>query len=135
MCPSAASATPRCGASASWRAPASIPLYQAAREIVETEELTGKARKSLADLIAAFERWRGQIDGMKHTELAELILDESGYTQMWQHDKSPQAHSRLENLKELDPLHARVRDAAGLPGARLARHGRRHSRTAASASR
>ena len=38
---------------------------------------------------------------MKHTELAELILDECGYTQMWQQDKSPQAHSRLENLKEL----------------------------------
>jgi DNA helicase-2/ATP-dependent DNA helicase PcrA len=68
---------------------------------VETEELSGRARKSLADLVAAFERWRGQIDGMKHTELAELILDESGYTQMWQQDKSPQAHARLENLKEL----------------------------------
>jgi DNA helicase-2/ATP-dependent DNA helicase PcrA len=78
-----------------------ISLYQAAREIVETEELTGRARKSLADLLTAFERWRGQIEGMKHTELAELILDESGYTQMWQNDKSPQAHSRLENLKEL----------------------------------
>ena len=78
-----------------------MSLYQAAREIVETEELTGRARKSLSDLLAAFERWRGRIDGMKHTELAELILDESGYTQMWQHDKSPQAHSRLENLKEL----------------------------------
>ena len=38
---------------------------------------------------------------MKHTELAELILDESGYTAMWQQDKSPQAQSRLENLKEL----------------------------------
>ncbi len=38
---------------------------------------------------------------MKHTELAELILDESGYTAMWQADKSPQAQSRLENLKEL----------------------------------
>ena len=83
------------------RARGGVPLYQAAREIVETEELTGKARKSLADLIAAFERWRGQIEGMKHTELAELILDESGYTQMWQQDKSPQAHARLENLKEL----------------------------------
>jgi DNA helicase-2/ATP-dependent DNA helicase PcrA len=79
----------------------SIPLYQAAREIVETEELTGRARKSLFDLLAAFERWRGQIESMKHTELAELILDESGYTHMWQQDKSPQAHSRLENLKEL----------------------------------
>src|SRR5690606_4202829 len=33
--------------------------------------------------------------------LAELILDESGYTAMWQADKSPQAQSRLENLKEL----------------------------------
>jgi DNA helicase-2/ATP-dependent DNA helicase PcrA len=78
-----------------------IPLYQAAREIVETEELAGKTRKSLADLIAMFERWRGQLGGMKHTELAELILDESGYTQMWQQDRSPQAHARLENLKEL----------------------------------
>jgi DNA helicase II / ATP-dependent DNA helicase PcrA len=79
----------------------SVSLYQAAREIVETEELATKARRSLSDLVAAFERWRGRIDGMKHTELAELILDESGYTQMWQQDKSPQAHSRLENLKEL----------------------------------
>jgi DNA helicase-2/ATP-dependent DNA helicase PcrA len=78
-----------------------VSLYQAAREIVETEELAGKARRSLSDLVAAFERWRASIDSMKHTELAELILDESGYTQMWQHDKSPQAHSRLENLKEL----------------------------------
>ena len=68
---------------------------------METEELTGRARKSLADLVAAFERWRAQIDSMQHTELAELILDEFGYTQMWQNDKSPQAQSRLENLKEL----------------------------------
>ena len=83
------------------RARGGIPLYQAAREIVETEELTGKARKSLNDLIAAFERWHAMVDGMKHTELAELILDESGYTQMWQQDKSPQAQARLENLKEL----------------------------------
>jgi DNA helicase-2/ATP-dependent DNA helicase PcrA len=79
----------------------SIPMYQAAQVIVETEELPGKARKSLTDLLASFERWRGHIRHMKHTELAELILDESGYTAMWQADKSPQAQSRLENLKEL----------------------------------
>jgi ATP-dependent DNA helicase UvrD/PcrA len=79
----------------------SIPMYQAAQIIVETEELTGKARRSLGDLIATFERWRSMIPQLKHTELAELILDESGYTAMWQADKSPQAQSRLENLKEL----------------------------------
>ncbi len=79
----------------------SIPMYDAARLIVETDELKGKARASLASLVASFERWRGQIDGLKHTELAEVVLDESGYTAMWQADKSPQAQSRLENLKEL----------------------------------
>ena len=79
----------------------SIPLYQAAREIVETEDLPGKARRALADLLQSFERWRGLIATMRHTELAELILDESGYTAMWQADKSPQSQSRLENLKEL----------------------------------
>src|SRR5262245_60549034 len=83
------------------RARGGVPLYQAAREIVETEELPGRTRKSLADLVASFERWRRAVEGMKHTELAELILDESGYTSMWQQDKRPQAHSRLENLKEL----------------------------------
>ena len=83
------------------RARDGIPLTQAAREIVETEELSGRARKSLIDLISSFARWRGAIDSLRHTELAELILDESGYTQMWQQDRSPQAQARLENLKEL----------------------------------
>ena len=72
---------------------------------------------------------------MKHTELAELILDESGYTQMWQNDKSPQAHSRLENLKELIRFMHEFESAAGLPGARLARHGCRHRRRATTACR
>ena len=79
----------------------SVPVYFAARELILTEELGGKARKALGDLVTAFERWRGQLASMRHTELAELILDESGYTAMWQADKSPQAQARLENLKEL----------------------------------
>ncbi|MEW5964478.1 MAG: UvrD-helicase domain-containing protein [Pseudomonadota bacterium] len=78
-----------------------IPLYQASREIVESEDLPGKARRALADLIRQFERWRALAATTRHTQLAELILDESGYTAMWQADKSPQAASRLENLKEL----------------------------------
>jgi DNA helicase-2/ATP-dependent DNA helicase PcrA len=79
----------------------SIPMVQAARELAETEELAARARRSLHEVLRCFERWRGLIDTMRHTELAELILDESGYTAMWQTDKSPQAQSRLENLKEL----------------------------------
>lgn len=78
-----------------------IPLFYAARKIVETEELAGKARRSLTQLVSDIDRWRSQIETVKHTELAEMILDESGYTAMWQKDKSPQAQTRLENLKEL----------------------------------
>lgn len=78
-----------------------VPLVQAARLIVETEELKPRARKSLQDIVATFDRWRSLVDTMRHTELAELILDESGYTAMWQADRSPQAQSKLENLKEL----------------------------------
>ena len=38
---------------------------------------------------------------MPHTELAEIILEESGYTDMLKADKSADAPARLENLKEL----------------------------------
>lgn len=78
-----------------------LSLMQAAREMIETEDLRPKPRKSLSDVITSFDRWHSLIDTMAHTELAELILDESGYTDMLQKDKSPPAHSRLENLKEL----------------------------------
>ena len=78
-----------------------IPLYEAARAIVETDELKPKARGGLRDLIACFERWRVQREVASHTELAEIVLDESGYTEMWQKDRSADAAGRLENLKEL----------------------------------
>ncbi|MEZ5924653.1 MAG: UvrD-helicase domain-containing protein [Hyphomicrobiaceae bacterium] len=78
-----------------------IVLLQAARELSETEELKPKPRNALRAFIAQMDRWRSLVPTMPHTELAELILDESGYTAMWQSDKNPQSESRLENLKEL----------------------------------
>jgi DNA helicase-2/ATP-dependent DNA helicase PcrA len=78
-----------------------IPLFEAARAVVETDELKPKARGSLRDLVAQFERWRAQREVTTHTELAQIVLDESGYTEMWQKDRSADAAGRLENLKEL----------------------------------
>src|SRR5262249_15891229 len=78
-----------------------VPLMEAARLVSETEELRPKPRTALRDLIAAFGRWRAQRDAIAHTELAEMVLDESGYTEMWQKDRSADAAGRLENLKEL----------------------------------
>jgi DNA helicase-2/ATP-dependent DNA helicase PcrA len=78
-----------------------IPLFEAARAVVDTDELKPKARGSLRGLIASFDRWRAQREVASHTELAEIVLDESGYTEMWQKDRSADAAGRLENLKEL----------------------------------
>jgi DNA helicase-2/ATP-dependent DNA helicase PcrA len=78
-----------------------IPLFEAARAVVETDELKPKARGTLRQLIAQFDRWRAQREVTPHTELAEIVLDESGYTEMWQKDRSADAAGRLENLKEL----------------------------------
>ena len=74
---------------------------QAASDLVETDEINSRARASLKDLLAAFARWRNQLDTLPHTELGEIILEESGYTEMWQADRSADAPGRLENLKEL----------------------------------
>ena len=78
-----------------------IPLTEAARSVIETDELKPKARGSLRDVITNFDRWRAQRDIVSHTQLAEIVLDESGYTEMWQKDRSADAAGRLDNLKEL----------------------------------
>jgi ATP-dependent DNA helicase UvrD/PcrA len=78
-----------------------VPLTEAARAIVETDELKPKPRGALRGVLEAFDRWRKQRDALPHNELAEIILDESGYTEMWQKDRSADAAGRLENLKEL----------------------------------
>jgi DNA helicase-2/ATP-dependent DNA helicase PcrA len=80
---------------------AQLPLMAATRAVIATDELKPKPRQALRDLLAAFDRWRSRSGNVPHTELAEIVLDESGYTEMWQKDRSADAAGRLENLKEL----------------------------------
>ncbi|MEL6980255.1 MAG: UvrD-helicase domain-containing protein [Pseudomonadota bacterium] len=101
-----------------------LSLFEAARRLSGEGRLRGKANKEMASLIADFDRWRRWLGGLggeqrvveagmalnlapggveppaNHVELAERVLDESGYTRMWREDKSPDAPGRLENLKE-----------------------------------
>jgi DNA helicase-2/ATP-dependent DNA helicase PcrA len=78
-----------------------IPMLAAAADMIETDELKPKARKALFDVIQSFRRWQERLENAPHTELAEQILEESGYTDMWKNDKSADAPTRLDNLKEL----------------------------------
>jgi DNA helicase II / ATP-dependent DNA helicase PcrA len=80
---------------------AETSLMAATRAVIATDELKPKPRQALRDLLAAFDRWRVQANSVSHTQLAEIVLDESGYTEMWQKDRSADAAGRLEDLKEL----------------------------------
>ncbi|MBO6626481.1 MAG: UvrD-helicase domain-containing protein [Roseicyclus sp.] len=99
-----------------------VALIEGARILLEEKGLGGKGATELAKLLNGIQRWRGMLHGptvaaapdsdlieierpagtaISHIELAEIILDESGYTGHWQNDKTPEAPGRLENLKEL----------------------------------
>ena len=80
-----------------------VGLVEGARLAVEAGEIKGKGGAELRRLVEDIGRWGRMVGSpeLTHMELAEIILDESGYTAMWQNDKTPEAPGRLENLKEL----------------------------------
>lgn len=80
---------------------AQIPMLEAVRRLIETDELKPKPRGALRELALSFGRWSTLIETMKQGELAEQILEESGYTDMWQKERTADSAGRLENLKEL----------------------------------
>ncbi len=78
-----------------------IPLSAAAGAMVAEGGLRGKARDAVQALLRGFDRWREMLARDGHVTTLATMLDESGYTEMWRQDKSPEAPGRLENLKEL----------------------------------
>ena len=78
-----------------------IPLARAAERLVQGGAVkVARSRAALAELVRAFARWREMLPREGHVVTAATVLDESGYTDMWKQDKSPEAPGRLDNLKE-----------------------------------
>jgi len=80
---------------------AGIPLSEAAARLVATGGLKGRVKQEIDALLRGFVRWRAMLETDGHVVTVATLLEESGYTEMWQQDKSPDAPGRLENLKEL----------------------------------
>jgi DNA helicase-2/ATP-dependent DNA helicase PcrA len=80
-----------------------VSLHEGARILLMAKGLGGKGATELQKLVDGIDRWAGQVraEADTHIETAEMILEESGYTEMWQNDKTPEAPGRLDNLKEL----------------------------------
>jgi DNA helicase-2/ATP-dependent DNA helicase PcrA len=90
-----------------------VPLQAAASRLVETGGLKGKLREALGGLLRQFARWGNMLEVDGHVVTVAAMLDESGYTEMWKHDKSAEAPGRLENLKELVRALAEFETLAG----------------------
>ena len=90
-----------------------IPLSGAAERLIATGGLKGKVREGVGDLLKGFARWREMLPRDGHVVTLATLLDESGYTEMWQKDRSPEAPGRLENLKELVRALAEFETLAG----------------------
>jgi len=88
-------------------------LSMAAAQLIETHELKPAARNAVSRLVRDLDRWRDQAASRPHAELAQIVLDESGYTAMWQADRTPEAPGRLENLRELIVAMAEFETLAG----------------------
>ncbi len=82
---------------------AGVSLLDGAREAVAKATIGGKGGAQLRAFVEGVDRWHAAtaVPDYDHIRLAEVILDESGYTGMWQNDKTPEAPGRLDNLKEL----------------------------------
>lgn len=82
-----------------------VSLFSAAVTLVETDELSPKARTTLRDLLMQLEIWRSLKDGLDLDDLVGQVLDESGYMEMRVNEakkgKDMKAQGRVDNLKEL----------------------------------
>jgi DNA helicase II / ATP-dependent DNA helicase PcrA len=79
-----------------------VSLLEGARELLAHGGIRGKGASQLRVFVDGVDRWHEvTARDHSHVELAEVILEESGYTEMWLNEKTPEAPGRLENLKEL----------------------------------
>jgi DNA helicase-2/ATP-dependent DNA helicase PcrA len=78
-----------------------MPLAAAALDIANSDELPGRARSTIAALMANFLRWRDMADTVKPSELLRVVLAESGYTAMLEAERTAESAGRQDNLVEL----------------------------------
>ncbi|MFP5296701.1 MAG: ATP-dependent helicase [Alphaproteobacteria bacterium] len=77
-----------------------VSAMQAVRALLGSDELQARTRTALSNFVRDLDRWRARAPEIPHWELTELVLEESGYTDMQKADRTS-GQTRLDNLKEL----------------------------------
>ncbi len=71
--------------------------------LIQKNKIKPKTKLGLSSLLNLLEKWRNDLFVKKigHIKLIQIILDESGYSQMLKDKKDLENENRLENIKEL----------------------------------
>ncbi len=77
-----------------------VSLVEASLRIIETDELRPQARAALRGFCTDLARWQSLRETTSPGDLAGMVLEECGYIDMWQKDKTAEAPGRLDNLRE-----------------------------------
>ena len=78
-----------------------ISMLKACGEIVDSNAFRPATREAIAGFICDVMRWSKGIENTHQGRFAEIIFDESGYTDMLEADETPEATDRRENLTKL----------------------------------
>ena len=77
-------------------------LETASRNLIELNKIKPKTKIGLNMLLNLLTKWRNDLKKkINHNKLLQIILDESGYSEMLKNKKDLENENRLENIKEL----------------------------------
>ncbi len=78
-----------------------ISMYGAIKKSMEENIFSGKTKESLSNLMQNFKTWQENSFVLSPDEIVLQVIEDSGYMEMLQNEKTPEAEGRIENLKEL----------------------------------
>ncbi len=76
-------------------------LEIASKKLIEQNKIKPKTKIGLISLLKFLEKWRFDLKKVNHNKLLQIVLDESGYSEMLKNKKDLENENRLENIKEL----------------------------------
>ena len=77
-------------------------MEEACRKLIELNLIKPKTKSNLNIFLNLVQKWRSDYSKkIGHVKLLQIILDESGYSQMLKNKKDLENENRLENIKEL----------------------------------
>ena len=81
----------------------SLSLFESSKKLIELNKIKPKAKFGLNNFLNFIDKWKNdhKIKNIYHVKLLQVILDESGYSQMLKNKKDLENENRLENIKEL----------------------------------